>query len=427
MESSPFHGDLDRPPAPPPCAVETPRGEPSPTSQIWSSSLAMKASPAVSVFGAKAADSSTRRWISPLLFLMVIPLSFTLLYRTTTPAVLFPPASLRVELGPPVAVQRPVDSAVASDPLPSSSPRPVQNGPESQDVRLERVLRAAATRDNTVILTSLNAFWSTPGSVLDLFLESFRVGNGTSELLNHLVIVAVDDKAYERCLAVHDHCFDLKTEGVDFSGEKVFNTPEYLDMMWARLDFLRVVLEKGYNFIFSDVDIMWFRNPLPFFYPDGDFQISCDNFLGDPTDLKNWPNNGFNYVKSNNRSIEFYKYWYSSRARYPGVHEQNVLNIIKYHQHVREIGVRIRFLNTKHFGGFCEPSRDLNKVCTMHANCCIGLQRKISDLRAMLDDWKKFMSLPPDIKILSHYSWSVPQSCRLPPGLGSDKEKNHHL
>ena len=122
---------------------------------------------------------------------------------------------------------------------------------ESQDVRLERVLRAAATRDNTVILTSLNAFWSTPGSVLDLFLESFRVGNGTSELLNHLVIVAVDDKAYERCLAVHDHCFDLKTEGVDYSGEKVFNTPEYLDMMWARLDFLRLILEKGYNFIFS--------------------------------------------------------------------------------------------------------------------------------------------------------------------------------
>ncbi|RRT65701.1 hypothetical protein B296_00006471 [Ensete ventricosum] len=204
-----------------------------------------------SVFGAKAADSATRRWISPLLFLMVIALSFTLLYRTTTPAVLFPPASLRVELSPPVAVQRPVDSAVASDPLPSFSPRPVQNGPESQDVRLDRVLRAAATRDNTVILTSLNAFWSTPGSVLDLFLESFRVGNGTIELLNHLVIVAVDDKAYERCLAVHDRCFDLKTEGVDFSGEKVFNTPEYLDMMWARLDFLRVVLEKGYNFIFS--------------------------------------------------------------------------------------------------------------------------------------------------------------------------------
>ncbi|RRT66730.1 hypothetical protein B296_00033758, partial [Ensete ventricosum] len=133
----------------------------------------------------------------------------------------------------------------------------------------------------------------------------------------------------------------------------------------------------------ADVDIMWFRNPLPFFYPDGDFQISCDNFLGDPTDLKNWPNNGFNYVKSNNRSIEFYKYWYSSRARYPGVHEQNVLNIIKYHQHVREIGVRIRFLNTKHFGGFCEPSKDLNKVCTMHANCCIGLQRKISYHQAL--------------------------------------------
>ncbi|CAL9756873.1 unnamed protein product [Musa acuminata subsp. burmannicoides] len=394
----------------------------------------MKSSPAVSLFGAKAADSAIRRWLSPLIFLAVVALSVSLLYRAATPAVSFPPmTTVRVELSPPVAVwqpvgaaeasdpisssslppvQRPVDAAVASDPEPISSAPSVQNMPESQDVRLERVLKAAATEDNTVILTSLNAFWASPGSVLDLFLESFRIGNGTSELLSHLVIVAVDDKAYGRCLAIHPHCFHLKTEGVDYSGEKVFNTPEYLDMMWARLDFLRLILEKGYNFIFSDVDIMWFRNPLLYFYTDGDFQTSCDNFLGDPTNLKNWPNNGFNYVKSNTRSIEFYKYWYSSRARFPGVHEQNVFNIIKFDQHIQQIGVRIRFLSTERFGGFCEPSRDLNKVCTMHANCCIGLRRKIDDLRAMLDDWRKFVSLPPDTRISRRFSWSVPRSCR---------------
>ncbi|WOL05982.1 hypothetical protein Cni_G14713 [Canna indica] len=401
-----------------------------------------------SAFGIKAGESVTRRWLSPLLFLAVVALSFTLLYRATAPSVPFSQTSLRVELtgAAPAVVQRQEDAAVASDPPPSSSPPPVlqddlpvssdavvgsdppvlQNVPaqETQDAKLERVLRAAATEDNTVILTSLNAFWSTPGSVLDVFLESFRIGNGTSELLNHLVIVAVDDTAYERCRAVHPHCIDFKPEGVDFSGEKVFNSPEYLEMMWARLDFLRVVLEKGFNFIFSDVDVMWFRNPLPYFYPDGDFQISCDNFLGDPTNLKNWPNNGFNFVRSNNRSIEFYKYWYASRSRFPGVHEQNVLNIIKYEQHVKDIGVKIRFLSTERFGGFCEPSKDLNKVCTMHANCCIGLHRKINDLRAMLDDWRKFTSLPPDVRLSSHFGWSIPQSCRLPPGYFSkNKEK----
>jgi hypothetical protein len=37
---------------------------------------------------------------------------------------------------------------------------------------------------------------------------------------------------------------------VDFSQEKMFLTAGYLEMMWKRLDFLRLVLEKGYSFIF---------------------------------------------------------------------------------------------------------------------------------------------------------------------------------
>ncbi|KAG6524427.1 uncharacterized protein At4g15970-like isoform X1 [Zingiber officinale] len=375
-------------------------------------------------FGVKAADSLTRRWVSPLLFVGVVALSFTLLFRATSPSAPFPVSHLRAELSsaPPIADEE-QSAAFAEPTVVASDPQPQ----ETQEMRLERVLKAAATADNTVIMTSLNAFWSTPGSVLDVFLESFRIGDGTSALLDHLVIVAVDDKAYERCLAVHRHCFDFKVQGVDFSGEKVFNTPEYLDMMWARLDFLRLVLEKGYNFVFSDVDVMWFRNPLPFFYPDGDFQISCDNFLGDPTNMKNWPNNGFNYARSNYRTIEFFKYWYASRARFPNVHEQNVLNIIKFEQHVRDMGVQIRFLSTERFGGICEPSRDFNKVCTMHANCCIGLKKKIDDLRAMLDDWRKFMSSPSDQRISRHFAWSVPQSCRLPPGFFSKKEKKPQL
>ena len=54
---------------------------------------------------------------------------------------------------------------------------------------------------------------------------------------------------------------------------------------------------------------MWFRNPLPHFYLDGDFQIACDHFTGDPDDLSNAPNGGFAYVCSNTETIEFYRFW----------------------------------------------------------------------------------------------------------------------
>lgn len=105
--------------------------------------------------------------------------------------------------------------------------------------------------DGTVILTTLNEAWAAPNSIIDLFLESFKIGVGTHRLLNHLVIIALDQKAFQRCLELHNHCFALITQGVDFRREAYFMTPHYLKMMWARIDFLRSVLEMGYNFVFT--------------------------------------------------------------------------------------------------------------------------------------------------------------------------------
>lgn len=102
-----------------------------------------------------------------------------------------------------------------------------------------------------MILTTLNEAWAAPSSVIDLFLESFRIGNQTRELLNHLVIIALDEKAFSRCLVVHTHCYALVSEGVDFSKEAYFMTHDYLKMMWTRIDFLKGVLEMGYNFVFT--------------------------------------------------------------------------------------------------------------------------------------------------------------------------------
>jgi hypothetical protein len=155
---------------------------------------------------------------------------------------------------------------------------------------------------------------------------------------------------------------------------------------------------------------VWFRNPMPHFYPDGDFQIACDRFNGNPDDLGNAPNGGFTYVRSNMKTIEFYKFWYAAREKHPGLHDQDVLNFIKRDPFVTKLGVRIMFLGTELFGGLCEPSRNMSRVCTMHANCCVGLSRKISDLRAMLQDWRRFKSLPPKDK--QTVRWSVPHNCR---------------
>ncbi|RZC03137.1 hypothetical protein D0Y65_017986 [Glycine soja] len=283
----------------------------------------------------------------------------------------------------------------------------------TNEYSLENILSEAAMQDRTVILTTLNEAWAAPNSIIDLFLESFRIGDHTRRLLNHLVIIALDQKAFIRCQAIHTYCYLLVSEATDFHEEAYFMTPSYLKMMWRRIDFLRSVLEMGYNFVFTDADIMWFRDPFPRFHRDADFQIACDHFTGSFDDVQNRPNGGFNFVKSNNRSIEFYKFWYSSRETYPGYHDQDVLNFIKVDPFITDLGLRMKFLDTANFGGLCEPSRDLNKVCTMHANCCYGMDSKLHDLRIMLQDWKYYLTLSPSLKRLSIISWRVPQNCRL--------------
>ncbi|KAL6911871.1 hypothetical protein ACP4OV_000676 [Aristida adscensionis] len=351
-----------------------------------------------------------RRAAAVLLLAAAVALPCAVLYRAAVSATAPPNGAWARrpwrEWDPPVPPVTVPEEEGDVDPLPPGDL-------DSEDHRLELVLQEASMVNKTVILTTLNAAWASPGSVIDLFIDSFRRGVRTSSLLRHLVIVTFDWKAYKRCVKIHSYCFALVIEDDDFSQEKRFRTAGYLDMMWKRLDFLRLVLEKGYSFVFSDADIMWFRNPFPYFYPDGDFQTACDHYVGNSTDLRNIANGGFNYVKSNNQSIAFYKFWYSSRLRYPGYHDQDVFNFIKHDPFVTDIRLTIKFLSTTYFGGICEPSRNLNKVCTMHANCCIGLQSKIHDLRIMMEDWRNYMSMPPNLKRLGALPWRVPQNCSL--------------
>lgn len=123
---------------------------------------------------------------------------------------------------------------------------------------LEKVLKRAATQNKTVIITTLNSAWIAPNSIFDLFLESFKVGNETKGLLNHMVVVALDRNAYNFCMKLHPHCYALTTHGVDFSREAYFMTADYLKMMWRRIDFLRTVLDLGYSFVFTVRNIHYF-------------------------------------------------------------------------------------------------------------------------------------------------------------------------
>ncbi|KAI3857133.1 hypothetical protein MKW98_010547 [Papaver atlanticum] len=281
-----------------------------------------------------------------------------------------------------------------------------------EQVKLERLLKAATMKDKTVILTTLNEAWAAPApnSILDLFLESFKIGENTKYLLNH----CNGPESISALFRSAPRCYALKVEGVDFTVEAYFMKGNYLKMVWSKIDIQKSALEIGYNFVFTIyADIMWFRNPFTRFYEDTDFHISTDNYLGNNSyALDNKPNSGFIYVRSNRRTKKFYKVWYDSRITYPHRHDQAVLMGLIADSIIREIALTIRFLNTLYFGGLCEPSKDFNQVCTMHGNCCFGVDNKIHDLNILLDDWRNYKSLSPSVQSSWKGTWNAPQNCR---------------
>ncbi|XP_047057613.1 uncharacterized protein At4g15970-like [Lolium rigidum] len=277
---------------------------------------------------------------------------------------------------------------------------------EAEEFRgLAAAVSRAAMDDGTVIITCVNQAWVAPGSLLDLFLESFRIGDGTARLLPHVLVVTMDPAAHARCLAVHRHCYQHAIPGIN---PDFFGPEEWLDLVWSKLKLQRRILELGYGFLFTDVDVMWLRDPFKHVTAYADMTISSDNYFGDPDNIDNLPNTGFFHMKPNRRTIAMTKLWHESRGSYPGMNEQPVFNAIKARL-VAELGVRLRYLDPEHMGGFCSYGKDLGKIVTMHANCCVGLSKKMRDLRGVLDDWRNYTMLPTWEK--HRAKWTVAGAC----------------
>ncbi|KVI10032.1 Nucleotide-diphospho-sugar transferase, partial [Cynara cardunculus var. scolymus] len=218
---------------------------------------------------------------------------------------------------------------------------------------LEEALAKAATENNTVILAVANkAYTEGDKPMLDIFLDAFWLGLDTHPLTKHLLIVAVDQTAYDRCNFLNLHCYKLETEGVTYDGEKLF---------------------------------------------------IVDNFNGDQWSDNNPINTGFYMIRSNEKTIALYDEWYDEKDRSPGKKEQDVLFDLMRKGAFKRLGLQVRFLDTIFFSGFCQNSRDVNVVSTIHANCCRSIRAKVSDLIAVLHDWKRFKASSGDV---SNFKWS---------------------
>ncbi|KAL2526947.1 Nucleotide-diphospho-sugar transferase family protein [Abeliophyllum distichum] len=279
--------------------------------------------------------------------------------------------------------------------------------------KLDVALSTTSTENKTLLICIVNkAYVDGDKPMLDLFLDGFWVGKDTKTLINHLLIVAMDQTSYERCKFLKLHCYKLETDDVDFVSEKLYMSDDFIKMMWRRTLFLRDVLKHGYNFIYTDTDVLWLRNPFPHLSLNQtmDLQISTDNFNGNQLSEANPINTGFYMINSNNKTIALFDSWYANKDNSTGLKEQDVLMRLMHQGLFRKLGLKVRFLDTIYFSGFCQDSRDVRAVTTVHANCCRSITAKLADLTAVIHDWKRYKGSS-DNQTLT-FRWSNHTACR---------------
>lgn len=140
---------------------------------------------------------------------------------------------------------------------------------------------------------------------------------------------------------------------------------------------------------------MWLRNPFTRLSKNvtEDLQISTDMYNGDPWSKENLLNTGFYFVRSNNKTVSLFETWYGRKDNSTGKKEQDVLLDLIRGGIIEELEIRVRFLDTLYFSGFCQDSKDFRAVTTVHANCCRSINAKVADTKVVLSDWKRFKRL----------------------------------
>lgn len=114
-------------------------------------------------------------------------------------------------------------------------------------------------------------------------------------------------------------------------------------------------------------------------------------------------------VRSNNKTIALFDSWYAQKNNSRGLKEQDVLLNLMHQGLFRNLGLKVMFLDTTFFSGFCQDSRDARLVSTVHANCCRSIVAKVADLSTVMDDWRRFKSLSANES--SRFIWSPHDRC----------------
>nr|XP_054751822.1 uncharacterized protein LOC129257510 [Lytechinus pictus] len=225
-----------------------------------------------------------------------------------------------------------------------------------------------------VILASTNKAFM---NFTDNWLESVK----RSGIRSGVTLVAEDREAFNYLNNRTDIELNVVLNDVSESpGERLqFDSPAYKQLVNKRPSYILQILSSGHDVLFSDVDIVWLKNPLPFFTNDtNDIWLQEDRH--EPTVYCA----GFTFYRSTPATIALVTEWVQTLALHPTYPDQRVLNGLLRKKRWQGDAIKKAVMDSRLFPSghlFFDPEwREANKdseQVMVHNNWIVGHDRKV--------------------------------------------------
>jgi len=173
---------------------------------------------------------------------------------------------------------------------------------------LEPILKSVASKENNVIIMTCN--FGQSELLINFMCNAKNKNLDTSNIL--LFPTDEDTHKLAESLGLKSYLDKRNFDALPSGEARRYGDPNFVRMMYAKVVCVQLTNMLGYNVLFQDVDIVWYRNPLEYFldqnnpYPDFDMYFQEDGAHS----VRYAPlsaNSGFYYVKSSKKTRHMLK------------------------------------------------------------------------------------------------------------------------
>ncbi|PNW73352.1 hypothetical protein CHLRE_14g629000v5 [Chlamydomonas reinhardtii] len=146
------------------------------------------------------------------------------------------------------------------------------------------------------------------------------------------IVGAMDDHLLREMIKLEYNCFSMKS-GLTL-GDFGWGSATFAKMGREKIRLISIFLKLDVHVVIADVDVLWLRNPLPYFerYPEADILTSSDNMANTVNDesLEKWPDAGaaanIGIMLFRKKSLDFVEKWIEIIEADDKVWDQNAFN-----------------------------------------------------------------------------------------------------